>query len=347
MNRRLDGYGGALAVVVVAIAIAGLVFGAALVSWIMMATFFAILVRPFQNWLLRRGVPGGLALLLVALLLLGVIAALAALVGVAVSQLLANMSTYEGHLADRLSELPALSEVVNPSVVIAGFVAFLRGIIGVVFDLFYMLLLVLFLLIDGPGLMARMRAGLGEDHPLGVRLSQMGPKVVLYFGLRAYLNLLTGAGVAAALWLLGIDYALLWGTLLFFFSFVPYIGIFLATIPPTLLALAEYGLGRALLVVVGITVINLMLENVLMPRMVGTNLSIAPSVVLVSFFFWTALLGPSGALLSVFATMLMIVMLDSFEPTRWLATVMTGGGADTADAVEPVPAAAVDGQTVA
>jgi predicted PurR-regulated permease PerM len=36
--------------------------------------------------------------------------------------------------------------------------------------------------------------------------------------------------------LLGVDYALLWGVLTFFFSFVPYLGIFVATIPSVLLA---------------------------------------------------------------------------------------------------------------
>jgi AI-2 transport protein TqsA len=358
VSRRLDGLGAALVIVVAAVVITGLVVGAELVTWIMMATFFAILVRPFYTWLLGHRVPVALALLVVALLLLGVVVALAALVGVSVTQMVANAPTYQAQLAERLAgyratidamglPLPsrALTDIVDPGMLVDGLVTLLRALIGVVFNLFYMLLLVLFLLVDGPGMMARMRAGLGEDHPLAVRLNQVGPKVVHYFGLRAYVNLLTGVGVGAALWLLGIDYALLWGTLLFFFSFIPYIGIFLASVPPVLLALAEFGLGRALLVVVGITVINLMLENVVMPRMVGTSLSIAPTVVLVSFFVWTGLLGASGALLSVFMTILVLVVLDSFERTRWLAAVMTEGGEDTVDAVEPVPpGAAVDEQ---
>jgi predicted PurR-regulated permease PerM len=362
MNRRLDGPGAALAFVVAAVVVAGMVFAAELVTWIMISIFFAILVRPFYTWLLRRGAPTALALLVVALLMLGIVAALAVLVGVSVTQMVANVPTYQAQLTDRLAEfratidamglpLPgrALTDSLNPGTLIDGFVTLLLAISNLVFNLFYTVLLVLFLLIDGPGMMARMRAGLGEDHPLAVRLSLVGPKVVRYFGLRAYINLLTGAGVGAALWLLGIDFALLWGTLLFFFSFVPYIGIFLASVPPVLLALAEFGLGRALLVMVGITVINLTLENIVMPRMVGTNLSIAPTVVLVSFFLWTGLLGGSGALLSVFLTMLLMVILDSFERTRWLAAVMTQGGADSVGAAEPVPtgAAPIDGKTPA
>jgi hypothetical protein len=48
-------------------------------------------------------------------------------------------------------------------------------------------------------------------------------------------------------------------------------------------------------------------------------------------------------------TMLVIVVLDSFDLTRWLAAVMTEGGADTVDAAAPVPtdAAAVDGKVPA
>src|SRR6185436_8598039 len=77
MISRPDGVGAALSIVVAAVVITGLVVGAELVTWIMMATFFAILVRPFYTWLLRHHVAVPLSLLVVALLLLGIIAALA------------------------------------------------------------------------------------------------------------------------------------------------------------------------------------------------------------------------------------------------------------------------------
>ena len=74
-------------------------------------------------------------------------------------------------------------------------------------------------------------------------------------------------------------------------------------------------------------------------------------------YVWTGLLGPSGALLSVFMTILLLVILDSFDRTRWLAGVMTAGGEDTVDPVEPVgtgatvepvpTGATVDGKTTA
>ena len=112
---------------------------------------------------------------------------------------------------------------------------------------------------------------------------------------------------------------------MFFLSFVPYLGILVASVPPVLLALAEYGPERAMLVIAGVTVVNAVLENLVMPRLVGSSLHIAPGVVFLSVFFWALLLGPSGALLASFLTVLAIVLLDSYESTRWMARMMAGG----------------------
>jgi predicted PurR-regulated permease PerM len=354
MNRRPDGLGSALvigaAVVVVA---AGISFASSILGWILLSVFFAILVTPLYTWLQRRGLPTALALLGVALILIGIVASLGVLVGVSVGRIVALAPTYQAQLSERLAdahtelatfgiEVPTavLVEVASPGLVMRWFVTLLHAISSVTFNFLYILLLVLFLLADGPSMMARMRDGLGASHPLVARLDQVGPKVARIFGIRAYINLLTAAGVAAALWLLGIDFALLWGALLFFMSFVPYIGIFVASAPPVLLALVEYGVERALLVIVGITVINLTLENVVMPRLVGSSLSLTPTFVLVSFFLWIWLLGASGALLAVFLSTLMIVVLDSYERTRWLAAALMGGGGEPVEVSEPMAAPA-------
>jgi predicted PurR-regulated permease PerM len=106
---------------------------------------------------------------------------------------------------------------------------------------------------------------------------------------------------------------------MFFMSYVPYIGIFVASVPPVVLALAEFGLGRALLVIGLITVVNVLLENVIMPRMVGKGLSMPAVLVFLSFFFWNFLLGATGALLSPFLTSLTLMLVDSFPASRWLA----------------------------
>ena len=97
------------------------------------------------------------------------------------------------------------------------------------------------------------------------RLSGVGADVSRQFALRAVVNLFIAAGMTILLFALGVDAPLLWGILTFFLDFIPYIGIYIATVPGVVLALAQYGLVRALLVIAGVVVLNLLAENGLDP----------------------------------------------------------------------------------
>ena len=77
-------------------------------------------------------------------------------------------------------------------------------------NLFYLLITILFLLTDGPRLLGKAQPAWAATTLLG-RLTRLGPDMVRYFGLRTYLNALTGLGVGIMLWLLGIDFAAVGG----------------------------------------------------------------------------------------------------------------------------------------
>ena len=172
-------------------------------------------------------------------------------------------------------------------------------------------------------MMNRLRTSVAKDNPQVQRLTTVGQSVVRQFGLRAIVNLVTGAGVTVMLFLLGVDFPLLWGILTFFLSFVPYIGLVLAVTPAVVLALAEFGVTRAVLVIAGVIVINVLAENVLSPLMMGRGLNISPTIVFLSFIVWAWLLGGPGAFLALPISLFVAVMLDTFAETRWLANLMT------------------------
>jgi AI-2 transport protein TqsA len=131
-----------------------------------------------------------------------------------------------------------------------------------------------------------------------------------------------------------VDFPLLWGILTFFLSFVPYVGLVLALTLAVVLALAEFGLSRALLFIVGVIVINIVAENVLSPMLMGRGLNLSPSVVFLSFMLWVWVLGGPGAFLAVPITLFVIGMLDTFPETRWLASLM-GASAPASGAGAP------------
>ena len=87
------------------------------------------------------------------------------------------------------------------------------------------------------------------------------------------------------LWLLGVDFPLLWGVLTFFLSFIPYIGMFLASVPSVLLAWAEYDLAHAAVVAVALTVVNATAENLVQPALMHKGLHLSPTLVFVSCLF--------------------------------------------------------------
>jgi predicted PurR-regulated permease PerM len=126
----------------------------------------------------------------------------------------------------------------------------------------------------------------------------------------------------------GVDYAPLWGVTAFFLSYILYIGLLAAMVPPALLALAEFGWPQALLIVIVIVGINLAIENVVAPSYTGKQLKLSPTIVFLSFFFWGWLLGPVGALLSMPITVLLLLVFQANENTQWLARLIGNESVD-------------------
>jgi predicted PurR-regulated permease PerM len=200
-------------------------------------------------------------------------------------------------------------------------VAILGGVVSFAGDLLFGLVLVAFLLIDFKRLLNLATSEL-SGRPFFGKLPEIAQTAVTYFGVRTRLNLVTGLGVGVLLLILGVDYALLWGAMAFMLSYVPYVGLFVAMVPPTILAFAEHGLGMAAVVAIGAVVVNLAIENIVEPRLTGKTLKLSPVVVLVSFFFWGWLLGSTGALLSMPIMVMIMLVTAEDERTRWIARII-------------------------
>jgi putative heme transporter len=89
-------------------------------------------------------------------------------------------------------------------------------------------------------------------------------------------------------------------------GYVPYLGAFIGGGLATLIALGEGGLGAAILMLVVVLTCNLLLENVLEPRVMSTRLSIHPLVVLLATTAGGIIGGMVGLILAVPVTVLFI-----------------------------------------
>jgi predicted PurR-regulated permease PerM len=310
-------------------------------SPILLALFLAALAAPGFGWLQRKGLHRGPALAaIVAIAALGALA-LVVLGILAVNRLRAGLSTYSAALAAREAEIQAAIGSAGGGQAIQDLIAGLPAgtlaaavgaVASVLANLLFSVVLTAFLLLEARRFGEQFRSGL-RDRPFLGQFPEVAGAVVRYFGVRTRLNLITGAGVAVLLLILGVDYWPLWGVVTFFLSYIPYIGLALALVPPALLGWAEHGLPTALLIVAGMVAGNLLVENILEPTMTGRALDLSPTVVFVSFFFWTWLLGPAGMLMSMPITVMLMLTLDVDERTRWASRLIgwragaRGGGA--------------------
>ncbi len=193
---------------------------------------------------------------------------------------------------------------------------------------FLVMLIFAFMLSAALALPSSARLGLQADHPLVRKAAALTEDVRRYVTLTTSLNLLTGIGNTLLLLALGVGPAVLWGLLSWFMGYIPAIGFWVAMLPPLALAFVEHGFTGALIVFLGYTLINGTVENLVKPRRMGRRLKISPVVVVISLFIWGWLLGIVGAVLSTPLTLLILSVLELFEGTRWVATLLrtTGTG---------------------
>jgi AI-2 transport protein TqsA len=216
-----------------------------------------------------------------------------------------------------------LSEVISPEV-LASIVSTAASVIAEVGgNLAFAVVLAALLLLDAPRLARLVGGGLGGENPVFREVPEIAQSAITYFTIRIRVNAITAGGLFLLMFVLGVDDPLLWAIGAFFLSFVPYVGLVMALIPPVILAFAESGPGAALAIIIGGAILNVVAENVLEPSMTGKALKLSTWVVFVMFFFTVWLLGPVGALVAMPLTVLMVLVLRGNERTRWVASLLT------------------------
>ena len=319
-------------------------------AWLLNSVFLGVIIAvvsvPMLYWLRRKGLSGGLALVITLLVLTLLAIAFALFFVGSVNRLVEAVPSYveqteslkvtmEGTLAGLgidTTGVRAVLDLMDPARLLSLIAEALARLAESISNLVVVVLVVAFLLAESLGLPAKVQRQLRLGHTQLVSVSLYIRDLRRYVVITTQLGAFTGLAATILLLILGVDLPVLWGVLTFLLSFIPTVGLFLAMIPPALLALLEFGLVKALLVIAGYLLIDAMVENVVKPKFLGENLDMAPVVIILSLIFWAAILGPMGAPLAVSLTMaIKQLVLETDEQARWLAELM-GAGADDGEA---------------
>jgi predicted PurR-regulated permease PerM len=202
------------------------------------------------------------------------------------------------------------------------------------------LLAVVFMLLEAPSLLTKLKAAFQLTEESGARLRHLFSAVNRYMLIKTITSLATALCIWVWLWILGIDFAVLWAVLAFLLNFIPFVGAFLMAVPAVLVALVQTDLGTTLLVASGYLVVNTGIGSILEPRIMGRGLGISTLTVFLSLLFWSWVLGTVGAFLSVPLTIALMIALDASPQTRPIAILL---GPDVTQQPEPEPETAAAG----
>jgi len=148
-------------------------------------------------------------------------------------------------------------------------------------------------------------------------------KIQSYFLIKVKTSFITALWALGVLWYYDVSYAFLWSILVFFLNFVPVIGSILAAIPAIIMAGIDHGPGTALWVASWYAVINMVIGNILEPKIMGKGLGLSALVIFLSMTFWGWVFGPAGMILSVPLTMVFQFMFQQYDETRWVALFLS------------------------
>ena len=146
-----------------------------------------------------------------------------------------------------------------------------------------------------------------------------------YMAMKAAICLAEGILITLGMTMLGVNDAILWGFLTFLLNFIPTIGLILAAIPPVLLAWLQTGPRSAIYAAICFLAVNIVVGNIIEPRLMGRGMGLSTLVIFISLVFWGWLLGPVGMVLSVPLTMLAKFWAETDENTRWIAVLLSSG----------------------
>jgi predicted PurR-regulated permease PerM len=146
-----------------------------------------------------------------------------------------------------------------------------------------------------------------------------------YLLVRTQMSAMTGLLVGVFAWITGLQFAIEWGAIAFTLNYIPFIGPFVATLFPTLLAMTQFDSWQAVLgVFVCLNIIQFVVGSYIEPRFAGNMLSISPTVVLFAIFFWTFLWGFFGTFIGVPIALAILTFCDQHSSSRWLADLLGG-----------------------
>jgi len=256
-----------------------------------------------------------------------------------INTLTKSYSLYEGNVMVLITQINELFQINLLEYFKTNFSSFnfgkilqsiIESLTGLVSNTFIIIIYALFILLEEANFYTKLKTVVSEKTQflrLIVVLEKIDATVTKYIGLKTLVSFITGLASYIALFFIGVDAPLFWAFLIFLLNFIPTIGSLIATIFPVIFCLLQFGdFSKGLLVLAIVGGIQVIVGNILEPKLAGNTLNISPFVAIFALSFWGAIWGITGMFLSVPITVIMVIIFSHFENTKAIAIMLSEKG---------------------
>ncbi len=321
----------------VIIVLAGVKSASEIIVPFLLSLFLAIILLPMYEFFNKKGLPQSISLSLVIGIFILLIALVGQLIGSSIHDFNSNIDLYSEQLGVYYNSVVALaskigieisvdelSQMINSKQIMSFVSKIMQSMSSMFTNGFVVLLTIIFMLSESSNFKSKM-AFASSNSGVTTHIEKISSQIKEYMALKAIISLFTGLIVWVALLIIGTDYAFLWAVIAFLFNFIPNIGSIIAAVPAVLLTLVQLGAVSSLIVAIIYVAINIIIGSVVEPKVMGKGLGLSTLVVFLSLIFWGWLLGIVGMLLSIPLTIMIKIVLDDNENTKWISVLLGTG----------------------
>jgi len=315
-----------LIIAIVAVAFA-LYFTRAIMIPFVLALFVRILIDPIIEFQINNLKIHRLIAIIVAIfLIIGLFMIIIPIIIDSVAIFLASASDYNYKvlfLIDTIiSKLQTLDieinrEIIKDSFINLPFLEFASSALSnganFVAKFFLVVIMTLFLLIGGGG------------KEKSQTWDKINYHVKKYIFTKFITSAVTGFLTGLIYWFLGLELALIFGSLTFILNFIPTFGSIIAVFLPLPVAFLQYNdPTNIVLIFILPSLVHIVIGNILEPKMFGEAFGLHPVTIILALIFWGMLWGITGMLLAAPLTAIIRIIFDQFNTTKPFSLLLSG-----------------------
>lgn len=317
-----------------------------LVLPLVLALFIFILVTPIMERLERCHVPSPIAMILVLLIVtcicivfVYVIFAMVNMVLEKLPEYISKVARFDTYLTTKIRDVFNVTETDFPSVIALlniDWVAQVKNVltsissasVSVMGDVAMIVLYLMFLLMERSTIYPKVSAAFPEsEEEAQTMVKNIGHQTSRYLSVKVLISAATGVLFYLTAIISGMDFPLVWGVLAFLLNFIPTIGSIVVTVIASFMAAIQFlpQWSKIFVIFFVFLAIEMILGNVIDPKLQGVQLNLSPLVILIMLSLWGYVWGIVGMFLAVPITSVIQLICANIPSMRPIAILLSSG----------------------